>query len=85
MKLIKDIIGQFAFDADISLVLQYYVVDGCSGYFQNIKGITSFNDEEIILTSSCGDVKVCGEKLFIRKYADGDMIIDGKISSVEKV
>lgn len=85
MKLIKDIIGQFAFDVDTSLSLQYYIVDGYSGYFQNIKGIVSFNEEEIILTSSCGDVKVRGEKLFIRKYADGDMIIDGKISGVEKV
>jgi hypothetical protein len=55
------------------------------GYFQGVKAIRSFDENEIVLVMKKQVVKVTGEKLLIAKYCDGDMQISGRIFGVEVV
>lgn len=85
MKFIKEMLSQFSFGADTSLAFQYYVICGCGGYFQNIKSVAAMGEREISLISASGIFTVEGENLVIKKYCDGDMLIEGNIIKVEKV
>ncbi len=85
MKLIKEILGQLASDTDTSLLLQYYVAEGRGGYFENVRDVASFSSTEIRLLSRGGGVIVKGENLSIRKYVEGDVVIEGDIGGIEKI
>lgn len=52
------------------------------GYFQGVKGLSSFSCDEIVLLFSKTKVSVKGAELSIKKYYDGDMEISGKIYEV---
>ncbi len=56
-----------------------------AGYFENIKSIVSYTEEEIVLALSNGCLKVEGKYLYIKKYCMGDVVICGKIKKVERV
>lgn len=56
-----------------------------AGYFENVKSIVSFSSEEIILALRSGGLKIIGNKLYIKKYCLGDVVICGKIKSLEKI
>ncbi len=53
-----------------------------SGYFENIKGIKSYNSGEVILSLKKGELTVKGKGLVIRKYCLGDILICGKITAI---
>lgn len=57
----------------------------CAGYFENIKSIVSYTEEEIVLALSNGCLKISGKNLYIKKYCMGDVVICGKIKKVERV
>ena len=57
----------------------------CAGYFENIKTIKSFSPEQIILVVKNGGLAVSGANMFIKKFCAGDLVICGKIKSVEKL
>lgn len=54
-------------------------------FMEGVKGIKSFNTEEISLFVGKGEVLVKGNNLFIKKYCLGDVAICGQIKSIEKV
>lgn len=55
-----------------------------AGYFENVKSIVSYNEEEIVLALSKGCLKVGGNNLYIKKYCMGDVVVCGKIKRVER-
>ena len=52
------------------------------GYFEGVKAVEDFTPEKILLCLARERVEICGERLFIKKYCDGDMEIGGKISAL---
>ena len=56
-----------------------------AGYFENVKSIVSFTNEEIVLSLKNGALKIIGNGLYIKKYCLGDVVVCGKIRSLEKV
>ena len=56
-----------------------------AAYFENIKSIVSYSQEEVVLALSNGGLKVNGNNLYIKKYCMGDVVICGKIKKVERV
>lgn len=54
-------------------------------YFENIKSIVSFSNEEIMLSLKNGGLKIIGTGLYIKKYCLGDVVVCGKIKSLEKI
>ena len=55
-------------------------------YFENIKGIKSYSENEIELYTKKNVIKVTGENISIKRFALSDIILTGKIYSfgVEK-
>ena len=56
-----------------------------AGYFENVKGIVSYEKEQVILSLKNGGIKVGGKDLYIKKYCLGDVVICGKIKSIERI
>ena len=54
------------------------------GYFENVKGVVSYSDTEIVLKTKPCRIVIKGENLFIKKYCEGDISICGKITSIER-
>lgn len=63
---------------------RYTVFGEVAGYFENIAGIRYYTEEEIALCLKRGGITVRGENLYIKKFCGGDVVICGKIISVEK-
>ena len=59
------------------------IVPSGGGYFEGVKAVEDFTSERILLCFARERVAVCGERLSIKKYCDGDMEISGKITVVE--
>ena len=55
-----------------------------AGYFENIKSIVSYTEEEIVLALSNGTLKINGKNLYIKKYCMGAVVVCGKIKKVER-
>lgn len=53
-------------------------------YLEGVKSIISFSATQILVRVGCGSVLVQGEKLKIKKYCIGDLVILGKITTVTK-
>ncbi len=53
-------------------------------YFEKIKQIISYNKEEINLGLKSGGIKIIGENLYVKKYCAGDVVVCGKIKSIER-
>ena len=53
-------------------------------YFQNVTKIISFTSEKITLSLKKGGVDLVGENLYIKKYCMGDVVICGKITSMQR-
>ncbi len=64
--------------------VQYTVVDGKGGYFQNVKRLPEFSSSAIVLRGRKGAVRVEGEHLTLGKYALGDVAVFGSITSVRR-
>lgn len=52
--------------------------------FTGISDVESFDEEEILASSACGDITIRGSELKICRLSveTGDMIVEGKIDSV---
>ncbi len=58
------------------------LLPGSGGYFQGVKTVEEFSAEKITLCFPKRKVEVEGEGLFIKKYCEGDLQIDGRIDSL---
>ena len=56
-----------------------------AGYFENVKSIGGYSDEEVYLILKKGGIKIKGECLYIKKYCAGDVAVCGKIKAIERV
>ncbi len=61
------------------------LIGDSAGYFEMVKNIVSFNSEEIVLAVKNGAIKILGKGLYIKKYCLGDVVVCGKIKSIEKI
>lgn len=64
--------------------MQYTVVGGRGGYFQNVKRLLEFSAERIVLRGKEGKIVVAGEGLSLGKLEAEDAVICGKILSVSE-
>ena len=81
MTLLSEILQSLSAEAGIAV--QYTVVGGKGGYFQNIKKILEFSPEKIVFCGKKGKLSVEGAGLCVGKYCDGDALILGNIHKVE--
>ena len=65
-----------------ALGVQYTVIDGKGGYFQNIRRILEFSPTRIVLQGKKGSVAVEGNDLSLGKYFGGDAMVIGDIARV---
>ncbi len=56
-----------------------------AGYFENVCAVAHYQSEEIALSLKRGGIVIKGEKLYIKKYCGGDVVVCGKIQSIERV
>lgn len=84
MRLFSEIAEALAAEGE-SLRVQYTVVDGRGGYFQNVKRLAEFSDEVVVFTGKKGGVRVTGAHLSIGKYFAGDATVLGDIIKVERM
>ncbi len=83
MRLFSEIIKAFGKEEDSSRV-QYTVLDGGGGYFQNVKKILEFSENAIVFSGRRGAVRIEGEGLSLGKYYLGDAVVRGRILRVER-
>ena len=83
MRLKEEIFALFGGDGEITRI-QYTVIDGKGGYFQNVKRLLSFSTSEIVLKGRRGAVRVEGTGLSLGKYLGGDVAVYGEIASVKR-
>ncbi len=69
--------------ADVTRV-QYTVIDGKGGYFQNVKRLKEFSSERIVFQGKSGCVAVEGKGLSLGKYFGGDAAVIGDIARVAR-
>ena len=79
MRLFEELFG----DADdgLSGVRCVWKIGG-EGYFEGVKGLSEFTDTVLGVYTRQGEVLVEGEGLQVKKYADGDLYVGGKIYSL---
>ncbi len=83
MRLKEEIFKLLGGESDLSRV-QYTVVDGRGGYFQNVRRIKEFSADRIVLLGRRGGVRVEGEGLSLGKYYAGDAAVFGNILCVAR-
>ena len=74
-----------ALSAETGGGVQYTVLDGQGGYFQNVRRVLEFSDTTIVLRGRSGSVRVVGKRLSLEKYSGGDVAVKGDIERVERV
>ncbi len=83
MRLFSEIVK--ALGAEAGAGVQYTVIEGRGGYFQNVKRLETFTDSLIVLRGRKGGVRIEGRELSLGKYGGGDAAVRGEISKVEKL
>ena len=83
MRLFSEIASALGREEDSSRV-QYTVLDGGGGYFQNVKKILEFSENAIVFAGRRGAVRVEGEGLSLGKYYLGDAVVRGNIFRVSR-
>ena len=77
---IKRALGQ----EEDSARVQYTVLDGGGGYFQNVKKILEFSETLIVFAGRRGAIRIEGEGLHLGKYYLGDALVRGSIVRVSR-
>jgi sporulation protein YqfC len=73
------------FPKDLPIIDCYRAVifgDACA-YFENVRGIKGFTPSEIRLFLKKGELLISGENLFIKRYFECDLVVQGKIKKIE--
>ena len=85
MEFLREIAKALGAEAAGAFRIQYAVADGKGGYFQNVKRLVRFSEEEVVLRGRKGEVRVEGRALSLGKYFAGDLVIFGEIFRVERL
>ena len=84
MRLVSEIANLLAVEELSISRVQYTVVDGRGGVFQNVKKLVEFSAENILLAGKKGRLRVTGSNLSLGKCAAGDITVLGDIQKVER-
>lgn len=68
--------------ADGLALQKYTVVIGGGGYFEGVKSVGDFSNEQVVLFFSKHSLQIDGKHLSIKKYLDGDVELSGSIHNV---
>ena len=83
MSFISEIAAIFGND-DLTNSYRVTLFGESAAYIEGVKYIKSYSQDKIELFVLKGELKITGEKLFVKKYCLGDMAICGIIKTVEK-
>lgn len=83
MKLYSEIAAALGAEGLVSARVQYTVISGRGGYFQNVRRLLEFSETKIVLSGKKGRVVVEGENLSLGKCFSGDVAVLGNIRKVE--
>lgn len=64
--------------------VQYTVIDGRGGYFQNVRRLLEFSEEKVVLAGKKGRVSVEGSALSLGRCSEGDVTVLGNIARVSR-
>lgn len=64
--------------------VSYTIAEG-EGVFENVRRISAFSQERIVLTGRSGAVEVEGSALSLGKFDGGDVVVRGSITRVTRV
>lgn len=54
-------------------------------YMQNVISINEFSSEKITLRLRRGGIIIEGKDLYVKKYCEGDLVVCGKIISIQRI
>ena len=55
-----------------------------AGYFENVCAIGHYDCGEIMLLLKKGKLTIKGDGLYVKKYCAGDVVVCGRIKSIER-
>ena len=84
MRLFSELSKALAAEGMNTTRVQYTIVDGKGGYFQNVKRILELSDTSIVLSGRKGTVRVEGSGLSLGKCFGGDVTVFGDIARVAR-
>ena len=86
MGFIEDIKNCFSADElPIEPVFRAVMFGDCAIYLENVRSIVKYTPEEIAIALKKGGLKLMGNNLYVKKYCAGDLVICGKIKSIERI
>lgn len=78
-----DISKVFGLTEDILLKLPIINVFGNKGVsIENYNKLKVFNDEIIVVETKIGDIKILGERLYLEKYCEEEVLIRGNVLEI---
>ena len=80
---IKDCIGLE--NLPVAPTFRALLFGGVAVYVEGVKQMLSFTSEEIIVSVKDCSLKIEGEKLFVKKYCSGDLVVCGKILGLTRL
>lgn len=60
------------------------LVGDSAGYFDSVSSIVYFSETEVCLAVKKGKIVVFGSGLYIKKFCEGDVVLCGKITKIER-
>lgn len=84
MSFIESVKENFSLPTDFACSFYAVLIDDCGGYFQCVKKIENYSLDKIEFSIKNRIVVVKGERLCIKKFCKGDLVIWGKINTVER-
>lgn len=83
MSFIDSIKQNFNLSSDLTCSFYAILIDD-GAYFQCVKKIESYSTDKIVFSVKNQLVEVLGERLYVKKFCKGDLVIWGKINVVER-
>ena len=83
MRLFDEIVSRLG-DEEVAFAgAKAVVFAGRCAYFENVKGISAFAPDAVILRVKGGEVRVEGRDLRVAQYGGGDLFLRGDVRRVE--
>lgn len=83
MSFINEIVGIFGGE-NITPTFRVMIFGENAAYVEGVKAIKSYSQEKIEVFLGKGELKITGERLYVKKYCAGDLAVCGKIKAIEK-
>ncbi|MBR5900497.1 MAG: YabP/YqfC family sporulation protein [Clostridia bacterium] len=61
------------------------LIGGRACYVENAKSIIKYSEQEVAVAIPKGQILIKGEALNVKKYCEGDLVVCGKITGIERV